>query len=148
LQSDIALVKQIAAEISAQFPRVQRKTPALKSTEGRPRRYYWSEKSDSAEVEAVEGTTNAPTTDDNTLKELRMLFAAHGIGCIKLDIDNPAESQVLIPARERDEIDWDMLNRLATENQDFLAYVKLIRQFYQTGEARVADWDVPGRKMA
>jgi uncharacterized protein len=60
-----------------------------------------------------------------------------------LDADNPAESQVLIPARERDEIDWDMTNRLATENRDFLDYVKLVKQFYQTGEARLADWDVP-----
>lgn len=79
----------------------------------------------------------------DTLKELRMLFAAHGIGFIKLDADNPAESQVLIPARERDEIDWDMANRLATENRDFLEYVKLVKQFYQTGEARLADWDAP-----
>lgn len=79
------------------------------------------------------------------------LFAMHweshglryGIGLIKLDADNPAESQVLIPARERDEIDWDMANRLATENRDFLDYVKLVKQFYQTGEARLADWDVP-----
>ena len=79
----------------------------------------------------------------DTLKELRMLFAAHGIGLIKLDVENPSESQVLIPARERGEIDWDTANRLATENKDFLAYVKLVRQFYQTGEARLADWDVP-----
>lgn len=48
-----------------------------------------------------------------------MLFAAHGIGFIRLDVDNPADSQVLIPARERDAIDWDMANRLATENRDF-----------------------------
>ncbi len=61
----------------------------------------------------------------------------------KLYADNPAESQVLIPARETDEIDWDMANRLATENRDFLEYVKLVKQFYQTGEARLADWDVP-----
>ena len=79
----------------------------------------------------------------DTLKKLRMLFAAHGIGLIKLDADNPAESQVLIPARERDGIDWDMANRLSTENRDFLEYVKLVRQFDQTGEARLADWDAP-----
>jgi len=79
----------------------------------------------------------------DTLKELRMLFAAHGVGLIKLDADKPAESEVLIPARERDEIDWDMANRLATENRDFLEYVKLVKQFYQTGEARLTDWDVP-----
>jgi hypothetical protein len=76
-----------------------------------------------------------------TMKELRMLFGAHGIGLIKLDVENPAESQVLIPARERDKIDWDMANRLGNENPDFLEYLKLIKQFYQTGEARLADWD-------
>lgn len=72
-----------------------------------------------------------------------MLFAAHGIGLIKLDVENPSESQVLIPAKERTEIDWDTANRLATENKDFLEYVKLVKQFYQTGEARLADWDAP-----
>jgi uncharacterized protein len=25
----------------------------------------------------------------------------------------------------------------------FLKYLKLVRQFYQTGEGRLADWDVP-----
>ena len=27
--------------------------------------------------------------------------------------------------------------------KDFLDYVKLVKQFYQTGEARLADWDIP-----
>jgi len=82
----------------------------------------------------------------DTLKELRMLFAAHGIGFIKLEADNPADSQVLIPARERDEIDWGMVNRLTMENKDFLTYVKLVKQFYQTGEARSIDWDITAVK--
>jgi hypothetical protein len=66
----------------------------------------------------------------DTLKELRMLFAAHGIGLIKLDAENPSESQILIPAKERGEVAWDTVNRLANENKDFLEYVKLIKQFY------------------
>lgn len=262
IKTDADLVQQLIAEISSQRPRLQKRHPELKTTEGRPRKYYYSEKSDTAEVAAAENTAVAQTADSNdsklgeralypllslylweefgvyskridekrssnkrgpngnrwlypdvvgmedlgaewhqevrdcvnqysdkrtklwsfeakllinrsnvrecffqavsnsswanfgylvaaeiegqeTLKELRMLFAAHGIGLIKLDADNPAESQVLIPARERDEIDWDMANRLATENRDFLEYVKLVKQFYQTGEARLADWDVP-----
>jgi Uncharacterized protein conserved in bacteria len=80
----------------------------------------------------------------DTLKELRMLSAAHGIGLIQLDPESPSESQILIPARERQEIDWDSANRLATENKDFLEYIKLVKQFYQTGEARPGDWDIPG----
>jgi hypothetical protein len=262
VSTDTELVQQLVAEISSQRPRLQKRHPELKTTEGRPRKYYYSEKSDIAEVAAAESAVVAPTANTNdakigehalypllslylweefgvyskrvdekrssnkrgpngnrwlypdvvgmedlgaewhqevrdcvnqysdkrtklwsfeakllinrsnvrecffqavsnsswanfgylvaaeiegqdTLKELRMLFAAHGIGLIKLDADNPAESQVLIPARERDEIDWDMANRLATENRDFLDYVKLVKQFYQTGEARLADWDVP-----
>ena len=262
VSTDAELVQQLVAEISSQRPRLQKRHPELKTTEGRPRKYYYSEKSDVAEVAAAEGVVAAPMADSSdaklgehamypllslylweefgvyskridekrssnkrgpngnrwlypdvvgmedlgaewhqevrdcvnqysdkrtklwsfeakllinrsnvrecyfqavsnsswanfgylvaaeiegqdTLKELRMLFAAHGIGLIKLDADNPADSQVLIPARERDEIDWDMANRLATENRDFLDYVKLVKQFYQTGEARLADWDVP-----
>lgn len=262
IKTDSDLVQQLVAEISSQRPRLQKRHPELKTTEGRPRKYYYSEKSDIAEVAAAESVVAAPMADSSdsklgehamypllslylweefgvyskridekrssnkrgpngnrwlypdvvgmedlgaewhqevrdcvnqysdkrtklwsfeakllinrsnvrecffqavsnsswanfgylvaaeiegqdTLKELRMLFAAHGIGLIKLDADNPAESQVLIPARERDEIDWDMSNRLATENRDFLEYVKLVKQFYQTGEARLTDWDVP-----
>ncbi|TDM05050.1 MAG: HrgA protein [Ideonella sp. MAG2] len=261
INSDADLVQQLVAEISSRRPSLQKRHPELKTTEGRPRKYYYSEKSDMAEVAAAEclAVTLAPESGgksigehamypmlsaylweefgvyskridekrssnkrgpngnrwlypdvvgmedlgaewhrevrdcvnqysdkrtklwsfeakllinrsnvrecffqavsnsswanfgylvaaeiegQDTLKELRMLFAAHGIGLIKLDAENPAESQVLIPARERDEIDWDMANRLATENRDFLDFVKLVKQFYQTGEARLSDWDV------
>ncbi|BBM01953.1 COG2958 family protein [Microbulbifer sp. GL-2] len=80
----------------------------------------------------------------DTLKELRLLCAAHGIGLMLLDAENPAESQILIPARERAAIDWDIANRLAEENKDFLAYIKNIRHFYQTGDLRHSDWQATG----
>ena len=38
----------------------------------------------------------------DTLKELRMLSSLHGIGMIHLNAENPAESQLMIPAKERD----------------------------------------------
>ena len=53
IKSDADLVQQLVAEISSQRPRMQTKHPELKTTEGRPRKYYYSEKSDSAEVAAV-----------------------------------------------------------------------------------------------
>ncbi|MEQ5786302.1 HrgA protein [Erythrobacter sp. NFXS35] len=76
----------------------------------------------------------------DTLKELRMLAALHGVGVIKLDPDNPAESQILIPARERQEIDWANCNRLASENSDFQKVVNLLWQFHRTGDARPSEW--------
>ena len=69
-----------------------------------------------------------------TLDELRILYGMHGIGLIKLDRDNPAESEILIPARERLEIEWAMCSRLANENPDFRNYIKKVRHFFQTGD--------------
>ncbi|EON12893.1 hypothetical protein C266_14757 [Pandoraea sp. SD6-2] len=74
------------------------------------------------------------------MKELRLLATAHGIGVIQLDVTDVSASQVLIPARERPNVDWDTCNRLAEENRDFVEYIKLVRKFYQTGETNVRDW--------
>jgi hypothetical protein len=56
LETDADLLQQLVAEIGSQRPRLQKKHPGLKTTEGRPRKYYLSEKSDSAAVAAVENT--------------------------------------------------------------------------------------------
>ena len=82
----------------------------------------------------------------DTLKELRILTSLHGIGFIKLEAENPSESQIIIPAKERFEVDWNTANRLTEENKDFLEYIKLIRQFYQTGDIRSDDWDNTSNK--
>lgn len=67
----------------------------------------------------------------DTIKELEMLTSLHGIGLIRFDAENPPESQIMIPAKERSEIDWNIANRLAEENEDFLNYIKGMCDFYQ-----------------
>lgn len=69
-----------------------------------------------------------------TQQELELLHAMHGIGILLLNTDEPSESQILIPARERPEVEWAMCNRLATENRDFKNFMRAVRQFYQTGD--------------
>lgn len=261
LNDENALLNQIVAEIGSRRPRLQKKYPEIKTTEGRPRKYYFTESSDAAELDIVENSTQILSSNSNdivfkeynlypilsefllsehgiysmridekrsrnshglggnrwlypdlvglenlsqdwhheikdcvkqysekktklwsfevkmlinrsnvreaffqtvsnsswanfgylvaneiqgtdTLKELRILASLHGIGFIKLDSENPSESQILIMARERTDIDWNTANRLTEENKDFLNYIKLIRQFYQTNEIRPSDWDM------
>ena len=77
----------------------------------------------------------------DAIKELRILSAVHGIGVIRLDEENPAESEILIPAKEKFEIDWDTCNRLIDENKDFNSFVTLVRQFHQTSNLRLNDWE-------
>jgi hypothetical protein len=84
----------------------------------------------------------AKEVQDDTMKELRILSAAHGIGLIRLNVEDPSESEILIPARERINVDWDACNRLASENTDFMLFIKLVRQFHQTRELRKVDWDI------
>ncbi len=263
LTTDAQLVQQLVAEIGGNRPMIERRWPQIRTTEERPRQYFWSDQSDESEVMAAEGATpivdvtsidrtperehdlypklvsflaaewglHAKRIDEKTasnrrglhgnhwlfpdvvamedltadlvqevkdwvsqagarkarlwafevklllnpsnvreaffqtvsnsswanfgylvaphihggptIKELRMLSALHGVGVIRLDRDNPAESEVLIPARERPEIDWANANRLAAENRDFLNVVTLVRQFHQTGDSRERDWDKP-----
>ena len=76
----------------------------------------------------------------HTQKELDRLANSYGIGFIQLNVETPSKSQIMIPAKERSEIDWDTANRLIV-NTDFRKYIKLIRNFYLTGELNPADWD-------
>ncbi len=264
LETDAQLVQQIVAEIAGSRPRWQKQHAQLKTTQTRPREYYWSEMDATAEVEAAEASA-APLpqvgavrltehdlyprlTDyllaeqgvhsmridekrssnragsggnewlhpdmvgledlsgewarelrecvgvmaerrtrlwsfevklllnrsnvrksyfqavsnsswahfgylvaaviegDETMKELRMLAATHGIGVIRLDSETPTESEIIIPARERAEIDWEMCNRLAEENPDFVSFIGKLRRFYQTGEVNPHEWAQPSFK--
>lgn len=76
-----------------------------------------------------------------TIEELRVLSGTHGVGVIRLDPQNPSESEIILPARERDNIDWTSANRLASASADFTRFLTLVRQFYQTKDLRPQDWD-------
>ncbi len=76
-----------------------------------------------------------------TMDELRILASLHGIGFILLNVDDISKSQILISAKERDEVDWNTADRIVEENKQFKKYIQHIRQFYQTGDWKEADWD-------
>ena len=80
-------------------------------------------------------------SDANTEKELRMLSALHGIGVILLNPENPSESEMTLPARSRQDVDWESTNRILTENEDFRDYMELVSTYYQTGRIRSKDWN-------
>lgn len=74
-------------------------------------------------------------------EELRMLSALHGIGVILLIPDNPTESEILLPARRKPEVDWQSINRILNENADFKNFIELVSIYYQTGRIRLQDWN-------
>ena len=91
---------------------------------------------------ANEGYLVATSISDSTVEqELRMLSALHGIGVILLNTENPSESEMILPARARAEIDWQSVNRILVENEDFKDYIELVSTYYQTGRLRSRDWN-------
>lgn len=64
-----------------------------------------------------------------------------GIGVIALNLENPSESEIVVPARARQEIDWQSVNRLIEENEDMKDFVELVSTYYQTGRLRSKDWN-------
>jgi uncharacterized protein len=74
------------------------------------------------------------------LAELRRLTASFRIGVIRLAVDYPDSSEVLFPARERESLDWDTVNKL-TMNKDFLELVTRVKNDLQTKEIRSEHYD-------
>jgi len=91
---------------------------------------------------ANEGYLVATSISTNEVEEeLRMLSALHGIGVILLNPENPTESEILLPARRRPEVDWQSINRILNENSDFKNFIELVSIYYQTGRIRTQDWN-------
>ncbi|MCK5819339.1 MAG: HrgA protein [Psychromonas sp.] len=91
---------------------------------------------------ANEGYLVATSISDSSVEqELRMLSALHGIGVILLIPENPSESEMMLPAKSRADVDWQSVNRILVENADFKNYIELVSTYYQTGRVRSRDWN-------
>jgi hypothetical protein len=80
-------------------------------------------------------------TDNNVEQELRMLSALHGIGVILLNSENPSESEILLPAVSKSEINWQSVNRIVVENEDFKDFIELVSMYYETGRVINNNWN-------
>jgi hypothetical protein len=61
--------------------------------------------------------------DQEFRDELARLSQGFGIGVIQLNLREPLDSEIILPARERDEIDWETVNRIAEVNEDFMKFI-------------------------
>ncbi|WP_373513096.1 COG2958 family protein [Persicitalea sp.] len=80
------------------------------------------------------------SNNEDFLSELTRLSTSFGIGIIKLDIENPLSSEVILPARTRDNLDWETVNKL-TLNKDFKDFLKRIKNDLTSNEIRKEKYD-------
>jgi hypothetical protein len=87
----------------------------------------------------------AASADQRALDELEILTSDHGIGLIILDVFDPTNSKVVIPARARAALSWKSINRLAEENSDFALFLESIERLHQTGDIELIGKQINNR---
>ena len=64
--------------------------------------------------------------DESFMEALQKLSSSFGIGIIKLDAENVPQSQVLVPARYKENIDYATAHELAGKNSDFAKFLQTV----------------------
>lgn len=85
------------------------------------REYYFQAVSNSSW--AHEGYLVALKVEEELYEELRRLNNAFGIGIIRLNPVNISQSEILFTSKERKNLDWDTIERLVDENEDFRTFI-------------------------
>ncbi len=73
--------------------------------------------------------------DEDFLSELRRLSSSFGIGIIQINIKKPSATDILFPAKEKEYLDWDAIDKLAM-NGDFKQLLKRLKIDISSQEVR------------
>ena len=80
-------------------------------------------------------------TDDEFMNELKRLSSAFGIGVIELNVGDPDSCEIILPARVKETVDWDTVNKLASMNSDFQEFLRRIKNDINSREIRKEMYD-------
>jgi hypothetical protein len=61
--------------------------------------------------------------DDDLYSELERLSGSFGIGIIRLDLEDIDSSRVIFPAKQKNRLDWELMNKLCEQNPDFELFI-------------------------
>jgi len=79
--------------------------------------------------------------DEEFLQELQRLVNAFGIGIIKLEVDDPDTSRILFQPRERDTLDLETMNKLASLNPDFKKFLENVKIDFSSKRIHQTEYD-------
>jgi hypothetical protein len=80
------------------------------------------------------------SNEKDFLDELQRLSISFGIGVIKLNMEDPHSSEISYPARTRDSLDWETINKL-TMNSDFREFLARVKIDYSSKKIHKKEYD-------
>lgn len=79
--------------------------------------------------------------DDELLSELERLASSFGVGIIHLDPHDIDSSSILYPARGREVLDWETINKLCEQNSDFEKFLQDVKIDFESKRIHRAEFD-------
>lgn len=86
--------------------------------------------------------------DDEFLAELERLASSFGIGIIQLDPKDIDASRILYPARNRENLDWETINKLCKQNKDFEKFLQDVRIDFESKKIHRYEYDEISKDIA
>jgi hypothetical protein len=80
------------------------------------------------------------SNEEEFTKELTRLSSAFGIGVIKLNIEEPDSTEIILPAKIRETLDWDTIDKL-TMNNDFTEFLTRIKIDISSKKVHAKEYD-------
>jgi len=81
------------------------------------------------------------TQDDDLLAELERLSASFGIGIIHLRLSDFNSSTVNFPAHSREVLDWETINKLCEQNNDFSKFIQDVKIDFESERVHRSEYD-------
>ena len=85
--------------------------------------------------------------NDDFLSELDRLASSFGIGIIQLDPADIDASSILYPARRREILDWETINKLCEQNRDFEKFLQDVKIDYESKRIHGQEYDEVHREI-
>ncbi len=79
--------------------------------------------------------------DDDLLSELERLSSSFGIGIGFIDIEDIDSSKILFPARPKNELDWELMNKLCDQNNDFECFLDNVTKDFKVKTIHPEQYD-------
>lgn len=91
---------------------------------------------------ANEGYLVALEYSEEALEQLSRLCPSFGIGAIRLNVSDIHQSEVLMPANEREFLDFGIIDDLLVINHDFKNFIRSINDSMKTQRIIKTDYDI------
>jgi uncharacterized protein len=79
--------------------------------------------------------------DDDLLSELERLSTSFGIGIGMIDVEDIDSSKILFPARSKNELDWELMNKLCEQNRDFESFLDNVTKDFKVKTIHPEQYD-------